>query len=333
MMKRFFLAWAAFVAMTSISFGSVAGVTLDYVQNPDPAAGMRSFTVRATGTGINVLGRFSVTGDVYQVWTAPGTQSEWLHDGHTPGDPKDSYVIFGDERIPDLPVTMPGSPQGPEATWETVPGGGAQGWGTLNNGVYLGAEEGAAGPREGFPLIVPGDANCDGLVNPNDLRIVALHWGCNTGGSFAQGDFNGDMMVDGADASILGANWTGNTESSAPEDQGNLLAMAVGSPENAASWGGGAFDGYLLLGSPSNTQTTVELLRLAVPDDAGVSVELEAYTCEYDPESAFYALATRYQFFGAGALQIPAPEPTTIGLVAAGIACLLWRRGGGRRSP
>ncbi len=131
-MKWFVLTLAAVLAMTGISFGQV---TLDYVTNPDPAEGLKSYTVQATGVGINVLGKFLITGDVYQVWTAPDTQSEWINntDDNTPGDAKDSYIIFGEERLPDLPGAFPGNPHGDSVTLETIHGGGTEGLGTLNN--------------------------------------------------------------------------------------------------------------------------------------------------------------------------------------------------------
>ena len=100
-MKWFVFTLAAILVMTNGSYGVV---TLGYVENPDPGVGYKSYTVQALGPGVNVLGGFRITGDIHQVWTAPGTQSEWINNsnGNTPGDPMDSYVIFGDERLPDL---------------------------------------------------------------------------------------------------------------------------------------------------------------------------------------------------------------------------------------
>jgi hypothetical protein len=166
-MKRLILAVAAFVAMTSTSFGIITGVTLDYVENPDPAAGLKSYTVQATGIGINVLGRFVITGDVYQVWTAPNTQSEWIGiPSTTPGDPKDSFVTFGTLRIPDL-AGLEGDMESASLsyTMETIHNGGIEGLGTLNNldpvtgkadaYLVLGNPSGAQETHDLFQLVVP----------------------------------------------------------------------------------------------------------------------------------------------------------------------------------
>jgi len=146
-MRGITLGLMALLAMTGVAFGQV---TLDYVvtdYHPTGVAG-KTFTVQATGTGINILEGFTVTGDVYQVWTAADTMSEWTYnaDGNTPSNTADSAVVFGalpvgpppDEacdRLPDLPNASPGTPPtGQEpTTFETITGGGTSGWGTIGN--------------------------------------------------------------------------------------------------------------------------------------------------------------------------------------------------------
>jgi hypothetical protein len=226
-MKHLILTVVAFVAMTSASFGIVTDVTLDYVQNPDPAVGLKSYTIRATGVGINTLGKFTISGDVYQVWTAPNTQSEWLHnpDGHTPGNVKDSYAIFGDMRMPDMPGYPPQTPPILPTTMETIHNGGIEGLGTLNN------------------------------YNPTT----------------------------------------------------------------------GAADAYLVLGTPVNWEETYDLLKVVVPANNSVTVGLDIYTVERNPETGYYDHVTQYSFFGANALHV-VPEPTTLVALAVGAFCMVLRR-------
>ncbi len=315
-MRWFVLTLAAVLAMTGISFGQV---TLDYVTNPDPTAGYKSYAVQATGVGINVLGGFTITGDVYQVWTAPDTQSEWINntDGNTLGDPMDSYVVFGDERLADLPSTFPENPQGPRVTYETIQQGGMQGLGTLNNGSCHAESTGqdAADPV-GVPAI-PGDANGDGLVDENDIQIMAQNWYAEYA-TWEMGDFNGDGMVGPADASILAANWGYAFEESSTAG-GERDADEMGGP-CAGSGEGGGFDfadAYLSLGIPSETEWTVDLMKLVIPEGDIVTVELELYTAELDPYEEWFTDITQYSFCGDNALSVP--EPSTLLLLVLGV--------------
>jgi hypothetical protein len=138
--------------VTNISYGDAY---LEAIQNPDPGVGYASYTIRVHGEGINCLGGFQITGDIYQVWTAEDTQSEWINNpnGNTPGDPMDSYVLFGDSRFG-------------TATIETIYDGGLDGLGTLNNmsddpeptpDAYfvLGEGPGTPGPHDLLKLVVP----------------------------------------------------------------------------------------------------------------------------------------------------------------------------------
>ena len=160
-MKKSALTILALLAMTSVTFG----VSLNLVPNASPGTGLDSYTLRATGTGIVSMTQFSIVNDVNQVWTGNAEgfgfgdptitldpPSIWLGDDSAVGDAKDSYVIFGNQRIPDL--STPAVPADPENTIETnptappVPGDYPgldgieyftyEGMGTLNNKVYAG---------------------------------------------------------------------------------------------------------------------------------------------------------------------------------------------------
>src|SRR5262249_34819092 len=55
---------------------------------------------------------------------------------------------------------------------------------------------------------VGGDANLDGMIDVNDLDLLAQHW--QTSGNWLNGDFNGDGFVDAIDLGILASHWQGS---------------------------------------------------------------------------------------------------------------------------
>ena len=57
-----------------------------------------------------------------------------------------------------------------------------------------------------FLVSIPGDANCNGVVDDADASILASHWQ-QSSMDWENGDFNGDGIVDDQDASILAAHW------------------------------------------------------------------------------------------------------------------------------
>jgi hypothetical protein len=59
---------------------------------------------------------------------------------------------------------------------------------------------------ETIGILIPGDANRDGVVNDADASILAAHWQA-TGVGWSEGDFNGDGVVNELDASILAVYW------------------------------------------------------------------------------------------------------------------------------
>jgi hypothetical protein len=74
--------------------------------------------------------------------------------------------------------------------------------------------------------VVPGDLNGDGIVNAQDLELVASHW-LQTGTNVA-GDANGDGIVNGGDLRIIDANWLKNASGST--GGGTSVAAVVPEP-------------------------------------------------------------------------------------------------------
>ncbi len=54
---------------------------------------------------------------------------------------------------------------------------------------------------------VPGDVNLDGIVNGQDIAVVASHWLHTQAGGSGPGDANGDGIVNGQDIALIASNW------------------------------------------------------------------------------------------------------------------------------
>ena len=52
---------------------------------------------------------------------------------------------------------------------------------------------------------LPGDANYDGIVNGQDISLVASNW--EVTGAKVPGDVNGDGIVNGQDISLIASHW------------------------------------------------------------------------------------------------------------------------------
>ncbi len=112
-------------------------------------------------------------------------------------------------------------------------GGGISFENSLYDNILVGvlADAGPCGPQ-GPGTSVPGDFNCDGIVDVADLGIVGANFN-TTEVTYVDGDANLDGGVDVADLGILGANWsasqaTGNTSALVPEPTTlSLIAMSV----------------------------------------------------------------------------------------------------------
>lgn len=77
-----------------------------------------------------------------------------------------------------------------------------------------------------------GDANFDGVVDADDLGLLAQNWQ-GSGRTFQQGDFTGDGLVDVRDLSILASHWFQTDLSSPggapiPEPSGAVLLVTLG---------------------------------------------------------------------------------------------------------
>ena len=64
----------------------------------------------------------------------------------------------------------------------------------------------------GLPLanpvhLIPGDVNCDGIVNIADASIVLVNWQMTVPPGDPRADITGDGIVNIADVAIIGANW------------------------------------------------------------------------------------------------------------------------------
>ena len=201
---------------------------LDIIDNGCPETGLHSYTLIAKGTGITVLSKFTIDGQLHQVFDTSEDHSEWLGDGSaSETETTDSYVIFGDMRIPDLGgETWPGPGDPPtKITEETIDGGGTTGLGTLNNydestGVsdaymILGEPSGEE-IVELIHIVVP-----DGNGFEIDLDLVTSEsYNPKTGKplltthdlsfelpTLTAGDANGDGYVNSDDVDILASNW------------------------------------------------------------------------------------------------------------------------------
>ena len=213
-------------------------VTLGLVDNGSPASGLRSYTLTATGPGITSLAEFTIDGEVHQVFAEydpPGpdpveiVQTEWLGDAASETEETDSYVIFGDLRLPDLGgETWPGPGEQPDKiTEETIDDGGTlSGMGTLNNfddsviaihDCYM--RTGTPGGEETVELMQLVVENGKGLDIDLTLftstehdpvtgeSIVDEHHLSYAFSSSGPGDANGDGYVDSNDVAILSAHW------------------------------------------------------------------------------------------------------------------------------
>ncbi|MBN2024656.1 MAG: LamG domain-containing protein [Pirellulales bacterium] len=78
------------------------------------------------------------------------------------------------------------------------------------------------------PVLVPGDATGNGVVDAADAALLAANWLCSSGVGWGQGDFNEDGSVDDLDLAILAANWSAGAGAAVPEPAAWLLAAAAG---------------------------------------------------------------------------------------------------------
>jgi hypothetical protein len=83
-----------------------------------------------------------------------------------------------------------------------------------------------------FLVSIPGDANCNGVVDDADASILASHWQ-QTGMDWEDGDFNNDGIVNDRDASIMAAHWQqtwedeGESAAAVPEPSAIILCIPL----------------------------------------------------------------------------------------------------------
>lgn len=86
-----------------------------------------------------------------------------------------------------------------------------------------------------YASLVPGDANCDGMVDGSDVTILAGNWQHGVGledpdATWSMGDFNLDGVVNGSDVTILAGNWqhgVSGTASAVPEPSTLAMLLAL----------------------------------------------------------------------------------------------------------
>ena len=77
-----------------------------------------------------------------------------------------------------------------------------------------------------------GDANCDGVIDDDDLSLLLANWGQS--GQWAQGNFNGDDVINDDDLSLLLANWSregsqsGTDGSAAVPEPATVFILGIG---------------------------------------------------------------------------------------------------------
>jgi len=62
------------------------------------------------------------------------------------------------------------------------------------------------------PIPIPGDVNHDGIVNGQDIALVASTW--LSSGNLLPGDANGDGIVNGQDIALIASNWLATSATS-----------------------------------------------------------------------------------------------------------------------
>ena len=79
---------------------------------------------------------------------------------------------------------------------------------------------------------LPGDVNNDGIVNGQDIAVIASHWlQTGTGTNDPPGDANFDGIVNGQDIALIASHWlqtTGGGASAAVPEPSAIVLVALG---------------------------------------------------------------------------------------------------------
>jgi len=280
-MRAIIIATLALLVMTGTALADPA---LSVVWNPDPGTGLRSYTLVASGEEINELGEFTISGPVYQVYQehlSQVWQTAWVNDAtlvsegpppvfqrtNDPLNPKDSYVIFGSVRIPDLAGILP--PPKTFVTTETKAGTTLEGVGTLNNSVVVGGVHTYDAYIATSGTYPPGTTSFDlmQLVIPDGQTVdVTVSLTKYLGGSSAQkfapvslsiyspwdGDANLDGKVDGIDVAKVALNWQKSNMTWQDGDfSGDGVVNGVDVSMLALNWQKGVTGGAAAIPEPS----------------------------------------------------------------------------------
>jgi hypothetical protein len=73
---------------------------------------------------------------------------------------------------------------------------------------------------------IPGDANADGVVNFNDLLVLAKNYN-SAPATWSQGDFNGDRAVNFYDLLILSKNYNQTAPTPAPAAASSVMTRTA----------------------------------------------------------------------------------------------------------
>ncbi len=101
-----------------------------------------------------------------------------------------------------------------------------------NSGYVLFSREGAEVyyddlnvTADTLPVIKPGDANKDGVVNEKDASLLAANWLTGPDATWKMGDFNDDGYVNDLDATLMASNWTVAGASASVPEPSTLIAL------------------------------------------------------------------------------------------------------------
>jgi len=189
------------------------------------------------GPALFAVGAFSTIGDIEALRIARWNGVAWAPVGEGLDGQANAMAVFDDGSGPVLHVggkftTAGGVAAGGLAKWDGISwsasGNSVDDW--VNSFAELVDESTGAGTLfavgaftasttgdshltrlEGCPVApvcAPGDLDCDGVVDFDDLAALLASWGPCPGSVGCPGDLNGDGVVDGADLGILLANWT-----------------------------------------------------------------------------------------------------------------------------
>lgn len=76
-----------------------------------------------------------------------------------------------------------------------------------------------------LPVIKPGDANYNGVVDEYDAALLAQNWLAGPEATWGMGDFNKDGYVNDIDATLMAANWSGSGAPASVPEPSTLVGL------------------------------------------------------------------------------------------------------------